>query len=87
MCQFLSFVRTGSGKSTTMYANGSGVLQTSVNFLLNRNEVDAVYIPMIELHENQFHDLLISSVGNITVLYLLQEKPFKLVPKRHKSQL
>lgn len=41
-----------------MYAKGKGVLEISVKFLLNRNEVNNLFISMIDLYENQFRDLL-----------------------------
>lgn len=41
-----------------MFAQGKGVLQTSVNFLLNQNEINALSVSMIDLYENQFSDLM-----------------------------
>lgn len=65
--EFIFIFQTGSGKSTTMYAKGKGVLQTSVGFLLERLGTSVLYISIVELYNNQFIDLLGSDRAKLEV--------------------
>lgn len=50
-----------------MYANGKGILQTSVAFLLEKLQSSVLYISMVELYNQQFSDLLSSTNSKLNI--------------------